>query len=81
MGLIDVRYEEFVKQYFIDLLVDGGAPFELKTVKALSTEHRTLNASDRFEDHLRRFLSHTTLHGIHWVNIRRDVVTFHTLQK
>ena len=38
---IDVRYEDFSRQYFIDLLVNGGAPFELKAVEALAGEHRS----------------------------------------
>lgn len=38
---IVVRFEDFVKEYFIDLLVSGGAIFELKTVSALTTSHRS----------------------------------------
>lgn len=38
---IEVRFDDFVKLYFIDLLVDGGAPFELKTVHALNQRHRS----------------------------------------
>ena len=38
---IEVRFDDFVKEYFIDLLIDGGAPFELKTVRDLSDAHRS----------------------------------------
>ena len=36
---------------------------------------------DRFEDHARRFLSHTNLRGLRWINIRRKQVTFITIPK
>lgn len=29
-----------------------------------------------FEDHVRRFLRHTELHGTHWINVTRQCVTF-----
>lgn len=38
---IEVRFDDFVKLYFIDLLVDGGAPFELKTSNELILRHRS----------------------------------------
>jgi GxxExxY protein len=34
-----------------------------------------------FEDHARRFLNHTTLSGLHWININRRSVTFSTLER
>lgn len=34
-----------------------------------------------FEDHVRRFLNHTNLNRFHWINIRREVVTFTTIDK
>ena len=37
---IKVKYNDFCKTYFIDLLVDQGAIFELKTVKQLTDSHR-----------------------------------------
>lgn len=37
---IMVKYADFCKPYFIDLLVDHGAIFELKTVSRLTDEHR-----------------------------------------
>jgi len=35
----------------------------------------------RFEDHARRFLEHTPLRAIHWINLTREQVTFRTLEK
>lgn len=37
---IEVTFGDFRKEYFIDLLVDGGAGFELKAVETLSGRHR-----------------------------------------
>lgn len=34
-----------------------------------------------FEDHARRLLAHTTLEGLHWVNVTRDCVAFTTIEK
>jgi GxxExxY protein len=34
---------------------------------------------DEFEDHLRRFLHHTKLRAIQWVNVRNQLVAFRTL--
>lgn len=36
---------------------------------------------ERFEDHARRFLTHTSLQAMQWINIRGDLVTFTTLPK
>lgn len=36
---------------------------------------------DAFERHARRFLSHTTLAAVHWVNITRRCVSLKTLQR
>lgn len=33
------------------------------------------------QEHLRRFLAHTRLRAIQWVNLNRQIVSFHTLQK
>ena len=33
----------------------------------------------RFEEHARRFLQHTTLQGLHWINITRSLVTFRSI--
>ncbi len=37
---VDVRFEEFCKTYYLDLLVGGGAVFELKAVQALTERHQ-----------------------------------------
>jgi GxxExxY protein len=36
---VEVRFEDFCKTYFLDLLVGGGALFELKAAEALTKEH------------------------------------------
>ena len=38
---IAVRFEDFLKEYYMDLLVAGGAVFELKAVKRLLPAHRS----------------------------------------
>ena len=38
--LVEVRFEDYRKQYYIDLLVDGGAVFELKAVRTLGAPQR-----------------------------------------
>jgi GxxExxY protein len=38
--LVEVRFEDYRKQYDIDLLVDGGAVFELKAVRTLGAPQR-----------------------------------------
>ncbi len=37
---IDLRFEDFCKTYYLDLLVGGGAIFELKAVESLMDRHR-----------------------------------------
>ena len=37
---VDVRFGDFCKTYYLDLLVAGGAIFELKAVEALAERHR-----------------------------------------
>ena len=34
-----------------------------------------------FEDHARRFLRHTGLRSIHWINITREIVRFQAFEK
>ena len=34
-----------------------------------------------YEDHARRLLAHTTLDGLHWINVTRDCVAFTTIEK
>jgi GxxExxY protein len=38
---IEVCFQDFARNYFIDLLVDGGAVFELKAAKRLDATHRS----------------------------------------
>ena len=38
---IDVTFDDFCKTYYIDLLVSGGAIFELKSVETLADRHRS----------------------------------------
>ena len=37
---VHVHFDGFNKTYFLDLLVDGGAVFELKAVESISEQHR-----------------------------------------
>src|SRR5271157_5677449 len=37
---VDVQFEDFCKTYYLDLLVGGGAIFELKAVESLMDRHR-----------------------------------------
>jgi len=37
---IKVAFDDFAKPYYLDLLVDDGAPFELKAVETLAPRHR-----------------------------------------
>ncbi|MCD6296054.1 MAG: GxxExxY protein [Deltaproteobacteria bacterium] len=37
---IQVSYEDFTKLYYMDLLINNGVMYELKTVKAISGEHQ-----------------------------------------
>jgi len=39
--LIEVMFDDFCKQYYMDLPVAGGAVFELKTVRKLGAAHRS----------------------------------------
>ncbi len=36
---LDVQFEDFCKTYYLDLLVGGGAVFELKAIEALAPRH------------------------------------------
>jgi GxxExxY protein len=62
---IEVRFEDFVKEYFIDLLVGGGAIFELKTAAALTASHRS---------QLLNYLLLTGLSHGKLVNLRQELV-------
>ncbi|MGH7192677.1 MAG: GxxExxY protein [Candidatus Saccharimonadales bacterium] len=41
---IEVSFEGFQKVYFVDLLVEGGAVFEIKTAEGLHDRHRVIVA-------------------------------------
>ena len=41
----------------------------------------TPDGISRFEDHVRRFLDHTRLQAIHWINVTRELVTFRTIRR
>lgn len=69
----------------IDVLLDGRRVGRQKVMllePRWACETTTIGASgvDRFEDHLRRFLTHTDLDGIHWINITRELVAFQSIQ-
>ena len=53
-------------------LTSSGATFKVTSLY----ENEVL-----FEQHARRFLEHTTLPAIHWVNVTRQCVTFKTLMR
>jgi GxxExxY protein len=38
---IEVEFDGFHKLYFLDVLIDGGAAFEFKTVESLTDRHRS----------------------------------------
>ncbi|MGH9769419.1 MAG: GxxExxY protein, partial [Blastocatellia bacterium] len=38
---IEVKFDGFHKLYFLDVLIDGGAAFEFKTVESLTDRHRS----------------------------------------
>jgi GxxExxY protein len=63
--LVEVRFEDYRKPYYLDLLVNGGAVFELKVV-------RTLGAPQRAQ--LLNYLLLTGLSHGKLVNLRHDVV-------
>jgi hypothetical protein len=53
-----------------------SGPHTAFKITALGDEGMT-----RFEDHAQRFLQHTRLESIHWINVTRGYVTFRTLNK
>lgn len=67
----------------IDIVVGGhkvGAQNVRVTPSNATWKVTALAESDfDFESHLRRFLSHTTLDAVHWVNVNRRQVLFKTL--
>lgn len=52
-------------------LAAPGWAFKVTTLKPDDLSH--------FEDHIRRFLNHTDLNGLHWINITREVVRLATI--
>lgn len=62
---INVRHGDFCKKYYMDLLVDHGALFELKTVDQLMDEHRA---------QLLNYLLLTGLHHGKLINFRPERV-------
>ena len=86
---ITVRFEGFENPYFMDLLFALGLMVELKTVEALTKAHfsQTLHylmltaltdGQGRMRDHLRRFLGHTRLACIQWINLSHHDIEFET---
>jgi GxxExxY protein len=62
---IDVRFDDFCKTFYLDLLVGGGAVFEMKAVETLADRHR------------RQLLNYLFLTGLHHgklVNLRPERV-------
>jgi GxxExxY protein len=68
-------------------IVAGNRQVGRQKVRLASPDHAfkvtTIAKADvpLFEDHARRFLTHTTLRGIHWINITRARVRFRTIVK
>ena len=62
---VDVSFRDFHKAYFVDALVAGGAAFELKAVRSLTTGHR---------GQLLNYLLLTGLHHGKLVNFRTETV-------
>lgn len=60
---IDVTFQNFCKSYFMDVVVSGGAVFELKTVGTLNDRHRS---------QLLNYLLLTGLHHGKLVNLRSE---------
>ena len=70
----------------VDILLDGrflGRQKVLLTTPKWALRTTTIPAAElpHFADHARRFLKHTRLDGIHWINITRALVTFRSIQK
>lgn len=54
-------------------LANPAAAFKITAISA--------DATGRFEEHTRRFLDHTRLQAIHWINVTREFVVFKTIRK
>jgi GxxExxY protein len=68
-------------------IVSGGRAIGVQAVRlaapgvAFKVTTLPLNSCSSFEDHARRFLAHTPLTAIHWINIAHQYVLFKTLLK
>ena len=68
-------------------IVNGGCIIGSQPVRfsAPSTAFKvtTVREADehRLECHLRRFLTHTRLNGIHWINVRHRLIKFKTIRR
>jgi len=71
--LIDVCFQDFHKEYYIDLLVDGGGIFELKRVKKLGSSQR----SQLLNYLLLSELSHGKLLNFHTKSVGHEFVNTH----
>lgn len=94
-GLDLQLYEEALTHFFggeaktlseIEVVIDGQTIGRQKvrlagTNAAFKVTAIPSDGLSRFEDHARRFLRHTRLRSIHWINVTREVVTFRTIQK
>lgn len=94
-GLDRELYEEAVIHFLggpgvvlqeIDVSINGqahGKQQVARTPDGAGTKLTALKMQElgAFEDHLRRFLKHTDLEALHWVNINRTLVTFRTLRR
>jgi GxxExxY protein len=63
--LVEVRFEDYRKPYYIDLLIDGGAVFELKAARTLAAPQRA---------QLLNYLLLTGLSHGKLVNLRQELV-------
>ena len=90
-----VAYRDFSKIYKMDLLLDSGIIYELKTVKSLNAAHRqqmqlldnqtafhvsSINkAIGSYEKNIQRLISHTVIETVQWVNFNKDKLVLKTL--
>lgn len=75
--LVQVRFEDFVKSYFLDLLVDGRCVFEMKSVERLGAVQRAqvlnyLLLSDLSHGKLVNFRGERVEHEFVNSNLRRE---------
>jgi GxxExxY protein len=94
-GLDIYLYESAVSHFFggedavlheVDILLEGQHLGRQKVPLAAPNWAFKVTTIDnaqlsRFEDHARRFLQHTKLDGLQWINITRSLVSFRTVTK